>query len=245
MWLLVLVSVQLCMSTPIVWTAGINIIQSGVPRTASTFQFELLCGCALVKAQALGLTVSCQFDTRNDSADINVIKTHHYERRWRNVANQYLFVSVPSQQSAIAFRSKPMFSDTLLFQVYSDFILRTISTILDYVPVFELSSPDIGAIHEYLRYWQIVRRCCGSQASYDWRLELHNSSKRPHHSIHALDSMDCHLYKLDEVEKRVRESLLCVRFPHCLDCVHEGYCAETLGKLRDGFDFNGNKWRGK
>ena len=244
---------------PVEWTPGVNIIQHGMPRTASTFQYQLLCIAAILKAEQFNLSVSCQYHRHNVSADINVIKTHAFsesESLWKGMPRKHLFVSVQNNESARNLQSKPTFRNVALFQIYADFVLRTTSSLLDYTLLLQLSHDEVVVMHEYLRYWQVLRRCCGSQASIDWRSEMHNSSLRAH-DLHAPDSIDCHLYNLDAVEQRLRNSVACLQFggktlqryveghyPAGLQCPVDQYCRLTLRDLKAGFDINGLVWNG-
>ena len=58
----------------------------------------------------------------------------------------------------------------------------------------------------HMKFWSILRKCCGSQASQDQRLALHTAGLTFNHTLkfkHAVVDYDypaCEVYQLDEVE---------------------------------------------
>lgn len=55
-------------------------------------------------------------------------------------------------------------------------------------------------VFEFLRFWDVLRLCCGSQMSEDWRNELNPAEGyTPHHDVHGSSFPACRMYDIDQV----------------------------------------------
>eukprot|EP00316_Scyphosphaera_apsteinii_P013690 CAMPEP_0119350148 /NCGR_PEP_ID=MMETSP1333-20130426/109912_1 /TAXON_ID=418940 /ORGANISM="Scyphosphaera apsteinii, Strain RCC1455" /LENGTH=222 /DNA_ID=CAMNT_0007362761 /DNA_START=633 /DNA_END=1298 /DNA_ORIENTATION=- len=143
---------------------------------------------------------------------------------------------------------------TIYVQGVEDLAARGLYVILqDYQPLFGLSDSQVKLVHSHMKYWQIIRQCCGSQQSIDSRIILHNSTVRPTHAPDSYDQPSCQIYNLEQVEIAFLQTELSRKFPDALFpgggrvpgdplIVTQGYCATTNAKIVKGYDFNGRNW---
>lgn len=95
-----------------------------------------------------------------------------------------------------------------------------------YADLFELSERQLYALLHYIRYWDILRQCCGTQMSEVWRTALLKNDSRasPRGSPHwpgpvkfprTSDSPahpSCEMYELDAVEAALMQTDVYRRF---------------------------------
>mmetsp|Transcript_15379 Transcript_15379/g.42564 ORF Transcript_15379/g.42564 Transcript_15379/m.42564 type:complete len:172 (+) Transcript_15379:768-1283(+) len=72
-------------------------------------------------------------------------------------------------------------------------------------PLFRLSRESQDELVEYMRYWDILRRCCGKQMSGKWRNEQFPEAKQAHdynrtEYLHSPRYHGCAMYDIDRVE---------------------------------------------
>ena len=89
----------------------------------------------------------------------------------------------------------------------------------DYAKIFGLTSEQHAMLTEYMRYWDILRQCCGRQMAHDWRVMLTSNATDPDaarmmpelqwkHSIHDPFYPACEMYDIVRVEERLLRSEL-------------------------------------
>ena len=89
----------------------------------------------------------------------------------------------------------------------------------DYAKIFGLTSKQHAMLTEYMRYWDILRQCCGRQMAHDWRVMLTSNATDPDaarmmpelqwkHSIHDPFYPACEMYDIVRVEERLLRSEL-------------------------------------
>lgn len=220
-----------------------RVVQVGPPRSATTFQFTVL--CATVHLKFPNASISCTFMDPT-GADIEVIKAHVLTDQLVSSDRATIFfaTSTNSSHSSVSSLIQPR-----LTQPYNVLVKIGLGVLPWYVALFGLDEDSAMRLHEYVRYWQIFRRCCGSQASVDWRMHLHGAGVEPKHKSTAYDAMDCLIYDLDRLEARMLETSMCrdERF-HKMGtrlspmCPRRGFCNDTVQKLKDGWDFNNLPW---
>jgi hypothetical protein len=106
-----------------------------------------------------------------------------------------------------------------------------------------------GLVSVHMRFWSILKKCCGSQASRDVRLAVHarrfNVSAVYRHSVADYDYPACEGYNLPVIEDLFMSTLLAQRFPAGLwveaghPSISRGWCTNERAKLEEGRDFNG------
>ena len=107
-----------------------------------------------------------------------------------------------------------------------------------------------------MKYWSILRQCCGSQQSIHHRFYLHGIARDREASLHypqsSYDDPDCGQYQLEVVERLFLGTLLARTFKQQLwlaynrpqERIRSGMCAEWETRIRAGADFNGKNWTG-
>lgn len=69
-----------------------------------------------------------------------------------------------------------------------------------YAPFFNLTTDDVAAVQGYLRYWMVLRQCCGSQMARENRLRLHGCNNTAiKDNADSLSWPACEMYKLPQV----------------------------------------------
>ena len=167
------------------------IIQYGESRTASMLQFQTLCAIALVLNEAEPDRVRCSFlpagptppgDLAAKAADLNtlhVVKTHVVPADgFPNDA--WLFASEIDEavgsddpwQGAAQRMSGELGHEVKYAQVMSRLAGRGSGIATEYRSFFGLSDLQLEEVVTYLRYWDILRMCCGAQMDDGYRAEL-------------------------------------------------------------------------
>ena len=167
------------------------IIQYGEPRTATTLQFQTLCAIALVLNKADPSRVVCSFlpsgptpqgDLAGKAADLttlHVVKTHVVPAEGFP-PDAWLFASEIDDaigaddpwQGAAERMSHELNHEVKYAQVMSRLAEQGSGIASEYQPFFGLSDPQIEEVVTYLRYWDILRMCCGAQMDDGYRAEL-------------------------------------------------------------------------
>ena len=199
-----------------------TLLQYGEPRSGSTFQYWLLESISALK-----------------KFRYNVSKTHR-RPNFNKISPECVFRSVKTNWD------HDVYAYT---QRYSEFSAHPLTEVKKLGILFDLDKNELRQLHAHMKYWSILRRCCGSQSSIDHRNQMHNSNQL-HHSFEAYDFMECNMYNISQVElyitrttvyrllKQAQRSLI-VEFYR--PPWHLGYCQKADQKLRDGFDFNDKK----
>ena len=256
------------------------LVQYGKMRTASTFQFMLV--CLLTHLQhGLGSTggyrknVRCVFRPDvtaevlsllpRDDEEVVVVKTHKIngvglgDKRPRPAAARgavppsLLFLStkeadVPAELST--FEPRPTNMTLANVQEYQEFVELGLSIVGRYRTVFpDISPGHVLLVREYLKYWEILRKCCGPQASVKEREKLHGL--RVSRSREAFDNAHCEIYDLDRVEESLFNTSLW-RWHYSLSGrdflqsknmdVRRGLCCASRANIHNGHDFAGASW---
>eukprot|EP00965_Chrysotila_dentata_P128933 4262956-Pleurochrysis_carterae.AAC.1 len=82
-----------------------------------------------------------------------------------------------------------------------------------YQQILSLSKPQVDDLLEYLRYWVVLRQCCGMQMSAEWRARLvEGPTHRVRHSSNSSQYPACEIYDLDAVERAVMGTKIFSRF---------------------------------
>jgi hypothetical protein len=157
------------------------IAQYGPERTASTLQFELICGATFLRTAGTNANVDCKFVDGWKSSftvwpiekDHMVVKSHHEERvmgllqthpkSW--VYQTYDAKSDPydyggnhtrfAQSTAMLADAKPGNMEKFIRSYYGSNI--------------GLDDAGIQELGSYLDLWVVLRECCGTQMSQHWR----------------------------------------------------------------------------
>ena len=208
-----------------VWRPGQPIFQFSRPRTASTFQAMLLCLIVKLKSPDRARCVfRSDANLRFMAQPYEVVKTH--------------VAPILQNESRIApDRRRGMERDFLVFtsidhvlgsvwpgaayeQLYEAFASAPLREVDAYVPIFGLSRVEASAIRSYLRYWMILRQCCGLQQSHAHRMQLLGCE--PDVSVDSPEFPGCEMYNLTAVEVLLSQTTMY----HLLPYGRVGKCVE-------------------
>ena len=206
------------------------IVQWGQPRSGSTFQYTLLCLIAKMRGRGTSPEPTCNF-APTLSADMlqpnTVFKTH---RRPPATSNYSLFVSHGDERLETSGLPEPVVVQTL---ARNKDLLNEVDR---YRAAFGLSPDETEHIYGYMRYWSILRRCCGLQQSKYNRLRLHGCAVPI--AVDSLEFPMCEAYNLTEVEVLFTQTRLYSYLQ--TDGQHTpGTCEADEQLLRGGLEFSG------
>ena len=249
------------------------IVQYGATRSGSTFQFIVLCLAARLAMRRLGASsaralekVRCLYDDGataawHDSAPV-VIKTHSSPRMACTRRPCLVFTSIGSTSRQAVKWHRPAYQ-----QVAEDLRIRPLAEVAAYRTFFNLSDGELTAMQAYLRYWMVLRQCCGSQMSVQQRLLLHGCAQHTNIAMDA-DSLGwpaCEMYSLKQVTRRLSRTslfpLIGIGFVQAIDqlpwamggtmvnTTHAAaqmasYCKREHHAIVRGQDFNGQAFDG-
>ncbi|CAJ1941179.1 unnamed protein product [Cylindrotheca closterium] len=182
-----------------------QIFQLGDPRSASTFQFELL--CSIVTWKMLPITskeIPCRFIKRTQ------MRGNRFQRRLREkVANNETFVfkahndpgvirELVKSTHLVVFSSGGVGSSFAIYTQQYNRLQRCPECEVDqYQPLFQLSDTEVSQIKEHMKIFGIIRQCCGLQMSQYEMQRLHgcdmtkylDRSSYPNCEQHSADEM--------------------------------------------------------
>ena len=185
-----------------------KIITMGIPRTGSTFQQVLLCVIAHLRSDS----VSCGGDQH---ASLQVIKMHPYNGTINIDKSTLFFTTV--RDNVEEFKKSALFwtgGDTVYSQRFIDFTKCPLCEIGNYRQIFNLTTYEENQLKQYMRYWSILRQCCGSQMSKWFRAELFGCPNMTDSVMEGkLDYHMCGSWNLSSVESRFMQTPLYMRVP--------------------------------
>eukprot|EP00040_Diaphanoeca_grandis_P027371 m.155695 g.155695 ORF g.155695 m.155695 type:complete len:636 (-) comp30950_c0_seq3:594-2501(-) len=203
----------------------IHAIQFGNMRTATTLQFETVCIGLALRLQSSPLLLSklrCRFVYHGDFTTLFdpgtplVLKTHQPPtiQRW--------FPNGSSSTFPQGMKSVPLFvTHSLVDQdVHStrmtDWqnegwnIAHTASVqevskkgyygVYEYQSSLGLDDDQVEMLLEFVRYWDILRLCCGRQMSKHWRNALLHAPPARGYDVHKPSFAGCEMYNISQVE---------------------------------------------
>jgi hypothetical protein len=127
-------------------------------------------------------------------------------------------------------------------QYIEDLEVRKLGVLFDYKQLFKLSDTEMRELYQHMRYWDVLRQCCGLQQSIYNRMVLHNISLAED-SYLDLGYPACEVYNITQVESSYLNSVVSVKFPHDLRVdfterlVYPGYCQDMEDLIRNGTEF--------
>jgi len=199
-----------------------HIMQMGPQRTATRLQFELVCLCQLLQLIHNGRidqanNLKCKsIKQRTPHTDIFdnpnplVIKTHkHIDTKFKKT----LWVFTTANKTRDQFKSEQ-------YNVKHVQEMNSLSAapengggvenyILNYATnIFGLPAEKTKFLMDFMRYWDVLRRCCGMQMSATWREELILKGVQPTTNnndtadLYDLNTVhECSAYNIDSVEQ--------------------------------------------
>lgn len=256
------------------------IFQYGLARTATTFQsasVSALVGLMpplrteFMYVQNISDWLADNFTraqaARKNHGVVTIIKSHnrkmsnwHYINSNLPPESYLVFITRPSQtpkESKTDFiYSFPNIKKRIAFvQTFSDVTRNWQNVSFAYLDLFrhEVGSDESKWFMEFFRYYVILRRCCSSQASEDWRVYL--NSLGPNSLLGTAlvnssafkdkldyDEMNCYIYNLTQVEHRMKQTHMCqAGMVHPRFCIPSPSCEDTMTAFMEGKGFNFDK----
>jgi hypothetical protein len=104
--------------------------------------------------------------------------------------------------------------DRIAYVQIFDFLERfgQSAIVLDYCQIFKLTRIESNKIVTYMRYWAVLRRCCGPQMSDDFRARLLDQAHpmglapRQRHRLADPGHDSCEMYDITQVEGQLLQT---------------------------------------
>lgn len=205
------------------------IVQYGTPRSGSTFQYILLCLLARFRTPE----TRCRYERSPISVyDENVVVKTHEVPLIVGAGERYLLFTSRSSKEPVLGRKVEV------EQLYESFAQRPSEEVRRYSATFGLTEAEVVSVTAYMRYWSILRQCCGPQQSKTHRQQLHGCV--PSLSPEATTYPACEMYNLTAVEELFASLPLFRVSP-----VHKvGSCARDEAQIRAGREINLTTFQG-
>jgi len=206
-------------------------VQWGHTRTATTFQFQTVCSAV---AMLHGKHTTCKYIGHSTSHVNNsfsrpaVIKTHDLKfrnemRKWPDFAGMYVTettnrghdVWVGDACAADAKRDES--KGATYVQLYEKMFFRKFTIVYDYQRPLGLTDEQTTDLAEYMRYWEILRRCCGAQMSKDFSARLRGHARERNDTDIAFDM--CEAYNITNVEGMLMRTRIHREFAPTIDAI--------------------------
>ena len=216
--------------------AGIHIpsllVQYGEKRTATTLQYQTLCAISILLREP-NQPVVCNF--KNTHLKLTapppgepvgmrtryVVKSHHkgelesFVEYGSKLLNDSAWVFTTARNSSV--KNKTAIRNlnrngsfpVKFVQLLSDVAAQGHLYAAGYAEPFGLSADQTEHLVAYLRYWDILRRCCGSQMAHHYRDLLHSGphtakwlgeEEAKNNTVEMASFGACAMYKVDVVE---------------------------------------------
>ncbi|KAL7530405.1 hypothetical protein ACHAWF_003363 [Thalassiosira exigua] len=201
----------------------IHMLQFGPARTATTLQYMCVCLSLLLKLDDSEVFVNgsqmikqlqCFYSDGSARLHRNILqprvfKSHQAASHFGSNKTKEdipIFTTAATKRDAVKLRSKLTndgFKKVMYVQDLETVAERGHHIIDDYAHIFSLSSFQRNELLEYMRYWDILRICCGKQMSNKWRMEQWPEWKIGKEFIDTHDPRypACSMFNIDEVER--------------------------------------------
>lgn len=223
------------------------ICQFGKPRTASTFQAELLKAIVHLKSPpGINIPIISGLPESESKAPIGIMKTHSPTIGTECVDRGYpIFTSDrPDDLMHIPGKYQDAFKVTLHNQSLDKTEKCSLCQVDYYQPIFALSDEEVAMLKRYMSLYEKIRQCCGLQMSKYNMARLHGCDVTPYRDLPAYPM--CELNNMQEVEKLFHEQPIAYEPSRSeWNWAQPGDCAKFDDMVINGQDFNGKKWDNK
>jgi len=208
-----------------------HIMQMGPSRTATTLQFQLVCLCQLLQLIHNGRMdqandLECYYlskgkikkNKKNNKRQIDifdnpnplVIKTHNYiDTKFKKTLWVFTTANKTRDRLELEQYNVKHVQDLNLLSAAPENGGGVENYILNYATnMFGLPAEKTKFIMDFMRYWDVLRRCCGTQMSKTWREELILKGVQPNTNnydtanLYDLNTVhECSAYNIDSVEQ--------------------------------------------
>lgn len=232
----------------------IHMVQVGKPRTATTVQSKIMCISLFFKLlerddnEGLARNLTCAYSKKPKRFSLHrpiVLKTHgaHEQEALDKVILEpkkqhiWVFSTAKTKEEAKSKRGK------LQSRGYNVKYVQDLETlgvlghqiVQKYSSIFHLNDVQTSALIEYMRYWDILRVCCGAQMSAKWRNELLPEGKKQsdlkNDDVHSPTYHACIIYDMDAVEKLFRSTTVYNLLEHYPNMKRANHLSEKDGEL--------------
>lgn len=190
------------------------VLQYGVPRTATTLQFYILCLMMIMSHEDEVQNVGC-FNYKDPGSKYKVIKTHTmFTEKVQSIPpDAWVFLTSNGTLSNETDKHlSEIYKKNLIIRFVVDLSLvlkRGFSIVYEYQPIFGVTDAQIKRIAEHLRFWDILRVCCGKQLSRQWK---HVLTSGPDNNTKGLAYPACEMYNICQVEQLFIETYISKQF---------------------------------
>mmetsp|Transcript_68044 Transcript_68044/g.113134 ORF Transcript_68044/g.113134 Transcript_68044/m.113134 type:complete len:313 (-) Transcript_68044:325-1263(-) len=249
------------------------LFQYGSPRSGTTFQSTMLCVAALLALakdpRSLSYDACCVWPATTRAPPINftlpdghigVVKLHAKPNAPGQSA--WIFATAKTREEEGSIKALVRSLDVArpdirvrlqMVQFTADLAQRGATLALRYQEIFGLSQSETNVLLVFMRYWSILRQCCGPQMSASWRAVLvgapHNATQQGKFANADEDSpahAACEIYSLDDVEMRYLATEVVRKYgsvlPSLVGCFNGSYCRRYSALVAaKGLRFNENR----
>jgi len=221
-----------------------KILQIGVPRTGSTWQYQLLC---VIMQLVHDYDVDCHGGADSSEATYQVLKSHSFRTVTGEIGKAKakedlaMFLTTNMEPHIQDKQLKRVGYSWGVIQTYDTLVKEGLAVIQTYSKLFGLTEHQTKMVYQYMKYWQITRRCCGNQQGQDNFKRLQNSTAPLAHKFIEYDYSDCAIYNLGEVETLLVSTEVIKNDPSAKEVISQisGSCKRTNDLVRGGMGFNG------
>ena len=217
-----------------------KVVQIGSPRTASTFQFQLLDAIVSLKSPH-GTKIESRFLGKKElkdgafesvlsSNESFVIKVHHEPESLEEASN--------AGQAAVFASSNNTVTYALHVQERENLEQCTSCEIARYKTLFDLDDKEVEALQQRMHDFQVIRQCCGLQMSKYEVLRLNGCNVTEY--VDKPYYPRCERQNLTAVESRFANSIIPYHANNPdYNWAKPGDCARFNAEIAKGKGFNG------
>jgi hypothetical protein len=192
--------------------------------------------------------IGCTFD-KKEKKKYNVIKTHTISvfLRTNLSSNTWVFMTNSStlsekQKAEIKREKRKIEAKHIKIPLVMGMDLVSKQGYLiveEYQAIFGMPHEKMKHIVEYLKYWDILRVCCGVQMSAHWRNHLFTKTRSGNLQHNTTGKPACDLYNIGEIEKEFIKTYAFKKFAPFIDAI--GTLSVNDGKLDGNYCEQCNK----
>lgn len=229
------------------------ILQFGHPRTGTTLQYNIVAQMAAHRNAAAGLpSPSLEYVPSGKEHEImaNAVKKTHHLEEFESALNSS---SIPYMLFVTTSATSPFHDERAAYIQSKETIeLNVMDVIDDYAKIFNLTKDQREKVAVHIKYWDIMRLCCGTQQSVVNRLRLHGCPpsipwydiRNPHCEIYDLSALEKLVNLTDATAKTPGNIMLSDEMMHDADIPEGSMCMRDQMNIIGGEEFNGQPFRG-
>jgi hypothetical protein len=185
-----------------------QIFQVGGFRTATTFQFELLCSIAMWKSNS---EIPCKFintiNLKGKRFQRRLLLDIEFNRSFVYKAHDDAGILNDLSDQIAIFSSGEVGSQYALYTQSLDNIRRcSTCEIKHYVPFFQLSPDESSELERHMSLFGILRQCCGLQMSKYEMLRLHGCDVTKYVDLPGYPNCERYSHNMSDIETAFNNS---------------------------------------